>query len=244
MSGALFLLPFLLGGLFLTGAAMAGAPPARPEIDPDHKAALRQIVSRIGGTDRDPYNGAQERQMFPAHYPRIANIHRRLVAGVTVESVAWGALNAEMVKTAIAEFPPQDFWMNGGAVAKGRHRLAGHQERVHLAPTEIRVTQTMVGGEPLPRYLGWDGHVVWDPVKGSSEADANDAELERKVEMLRAWFIRIEGSEQAMVYRDALRNVATLRAELAEVLEPIQHHEPIWWSRKCRICRPRKWSRR
>lgn len=65
--GALLFLPLLVAGLFLTAAAIVGAPPARPEIDLDHAAALRRLADRVGGT-ADPFASTLERKMFTAHY--------------------------------------------------------------------------------------------------------------------------------------------------------------------------------
>lgn len=227
-------------GLFFTIAAMAGAPPARPAIDADHKAALRALVDRVATSDHDPYGAPQERQMLRAHYPRIADLQGRLVTAAQAQQQVWDALEALIRATVIAEFRPDDFWMNGGAHAKALHRLQGKAERVRLAPGEIRVQQVMVAGEGLPRHIGWDSHTLWDPTKNSPEAKATDAELDAKIAQVGAWFERMEASGEATAYRDALRDVAALRAALASAHEPIRHHAPILWSRRCFTCRPKK----
>jgi hypothetical protein len=239
----LFLVPLLLVGLYLTVAAMFGIPPARPEIAADHRGALLTLVGRVAGSDADAYGGSAERQIMRAHYAGIATVQSRLAAAVRTEREAWDALKMLLESSAVKEFPPTEYWLNGGILAKGVHRLNGKSARAKLREGEIGVRQVALGDASPPRHLNWDDHVVWDPTRGSPEASASDAEFAAKTTLIEDWFQRMGESSQAETYRDALRNVAALRMRLADEMEPIHHHAPVLYSRRCFICRPkRRWQ--
>jgi hypothetical protein len=230
---------FLVGG-WLTVAALFGLLPARPEIDPDHKIALRQLADRIGGT-ADPYRSTLERSVFAAHYPKLAAQRTAVERGTTEQESRRIALSSEIVETMRGRFSQQDFWRPDAIAAAAASALRDQADKVTIIAGAIWFVRPLIEGVTVPPQLVWGNSPIWWPLRDSPAASATDGDLAAKVGEVQAWFTEVGQSEPARAYRDAILNLRERQRELHRRLEPIRNHERIGWNRRCLICRPRKW---
>jgi hypothetical protein len=226
-------------GCVFVGAAIAGAPPARPEIDPYHSAALREIAERTPGTG-DLYNSDAERQMFEAHYRDLVRLRSAADEARAGESRAWDDLVRAVGQSVAERFPKADFWEPGIMLRLALARLRGRREHVALSPGSVVFGRPRFSDQPPLPQVAFDQHVIWWPIRDSPAANATDDELAAHAAALRAWFAEIQELEPLGVYRSSLKDLLSHVHALEARVEPIRHHERIEWSRRCLICRPTK----
>jgi hypothetical protein len=232
----------LAAGFVFVGAAIAGAPPARPDIDPNHSASLREIAERLPG-DGEMYNSTAERQMFEAHYRGVVRLRSVADESRLAEAHAWDRLIYAVGESMDTRFSEDDFWRPGDLFGLALARLQGRRKHVKLSSGAVVCGRPKISDQPPLPQVAFDQHVVWWPIRDSPEANMTDDELAARAEALRAWFDEIQDLEPARIYRRSLQDVLSNIEALETRVEPIRYHERIEWSRRCFICRPkRRWQ--
>jgi hypothetical protein len=228
-------------GVFVVGVLFA-ASAARAEIDPGHVADLQVVTGRLldvaEGGDGDPYRGAYERSVYRAHYRRLVEREGAVKSAVTVEAGAWDALRVAAASAATASFPQVEFWFPGAILERSLPLFHGSGDpRLEIGEHVFRIDRGMADGRQLPPAAVWSNLIVWTPLSASAEAGATDAEVEVRIEEVRAWLRGVRDSEVARVYRDAVLSTRARRSELREAADRLTGGA-VGRKWRCTVCHP------
>ncbi len=213
----IFVVAFVVGILFVASAA-------RAEIEPGHRADLQVVTSRLldlaNGGDGDPYRSSHERDNYQAHHKRPVERESAIKSAATAEADAWEALRVAATTTATTSFPQAAFWFPGAILERSLPLFHGSGDpRLEIGEHAFRIGRGMADGRQLPPAVVWSDLVVWTALSASAEAAATDAQVEVRIEEVRAWFRGVRDSEVARVYRDAVLSSRARRNELREAAE-------------------------
>jgi hypothetical protein len=246
--GAAVAIPHLFGreaiwafvALFVLGVVLVISA-IGSRINPAHAEELRAITARLqavaDGDDGDPFRTERERRIYEAHYRRLVEREVAVKAAVVAEAGALSALSTKILTAAQARFPRPEFWFPQDIASKARQRLQGSADhRREIAEGNISAGRPMVSGVTSPQ-ISWGSSPIWVPLSASPAAKATDAELDAKIDDVRAWFAEARDSEAGRVYRDAVLNTRARRTELARAVAKLDGRA-VERGRKCTTCRP------
>lgn len=232
-------LALLIVGAYLTIAAGIGAPPARPEIDPRHADAVRDIALQTAGA-ADPCSGPVEHQMLGAHFSDLACLRAAADRARAKESHTWDEVVRTVGQSLAERFPSADFWEPTVMLPVALQTLKVRPRDDALPAGVVVFGHASMGLEPaLPQGV-WGNDVIWCPPRETEAAEASDDDLADLALAVRAWFTEMATSPANAARREAIDELVARVAAINSRLAPIRQHERIDWSGKCFICRPKK----